>query len=154
VQHFVPDFNRRFTVTPAQAGSAFVSLGGVDLELLLSAQHERVVRNDSTVPFEARTLQLPQRPERPHYVRCPVLVHEFPQGTLGISYQGRLLARYDATGALVTSPPSSRDAAGTLRRRARVEGPQPAGRPPGSRRPAAPPRVSPDQPAAAAKRKR
>jgi len=24
-------------------------------------------------------------------VRCPVVVHEFPEGTLGISYQGRLL---------------------------------------------------------------
>lgn len=104
VQTFVPDFNRRFTVTPAQAGSAFVPLVGVDLELLLSAQHERVVRNDSTVPYEALTLQLPKRPERPHYVRCPVIVHEFAQGTLGISYQGRLLARFDNEGRLLSAP--------------------------------------------------
>jgi len=109
-QHFVPDFNRRFTVTPAQAGSAFVPLVGVDLELLLSAQHERVVRNDSTVPFETLTLQLPQRPERPHYVRCPVLVHEFPQGTLGISYQGRLLARYGRDGHLLSTAAAGRSA--------------------------------------------
>jgi len=111
-QHFVPDFNRRFTVTPAEVGSAFAPLVGVDLELLLSAQHERVVRNDSTVPFEALTLQLPQLPERPHYVRCPVLVHEFPSGTLGISYQGRLLARYDRDGHLLST------AAPALHRRA------------------------------------
>ena len=104
VQHFVPDFNRRFTVPPTQAGSACVLLVGVDLELLLSAQHERVVRNDSTVLFEALTLQLPQRPERAHYVRCPVLVHEFPQGTLGISYQGRLLARYPRDGQRLPAP--------------------------------------------------
>ena len=103
VQHFVPDFNRRFTVTPAQAGSAFVPLVGVDLELLLSTQHERVVRNDSTVLFNVLPLQLPQRPERPHYVRCPVVVHEFSEGTLGISYQGQLLARYDRTGRLLPS---------------------------------------------------
>lgn len=105
VQHFVPDFNRRFTVTPAQAGSAFVPVVGVDIELLLAAQHERVVRNDSTVSFEALTLQLPQRPERLHYVRCPVLVHEFPEGTLGISYQGRLLARYGRDGQLLSTAP-------------------------------------------------
>ena len=112
VQHFVPDFNRRFTVTPTQAGSAFVPLVGVDLELLLSAQHERVVRNDSTVPFETLTLQLPQLPQRPHYVRCPVLVHEFPAGTLGISYQGQLLARYDRAGHLLPSAaPRRRSAA-------------------------------------------
>jgi transposase len=122
VQHFVPDFNRRFTVTPAQAGSAFVPVAGLDLDLLLSAQHERVVRNDSTVPFETLTLQLPERPERPHYVRCPVLVHEFPQGTLGISYQGRLLARYDREGQLLSAPaPEHRPQhTGTLRRPASV----------------------------------
>jgi hypothetical protein len=102
VQHFVPDFNRRFTVPPAHAGSAFVPLVGIDLELLLSAQHQRVVRNDSTVLFAALPLQLPPRPERAHYVRCPVLVHEFPEGTLGISYQGRLLARYDREGHLLS----------------------------------------------------
>lgn len=108
VQHFVPDFNRRFTVTPAQARSAFVPLVGVDLELLLSAQHQRVVRNDSTVPFAALTLQVPQRPERAHDVRCPVLVHEFPQGTLGISYQGRLLGRYDRDGQLLSTEVAAR----------------------------------------------
>jgi Helix-turn-helix domain len=127
VQYFVPDFNRRFTVTPAQAGSAFVPLVGVDLELLLSAQHERVVRNDSTVPFEALTLQLPQRPERPHYVRCPVLVHEFPQGTLGISYQGRLLARYGRDGQLLsTAAPVRRLSA--ARKRAQIGTPRPQSR--------------------------
>lgn len=113
VQHFVPDFNRRFTVTPAQAGSAFVPLVGVQLDLLLSTQHERVVRNDSTVPFETLTLQLPPLPQRPHYVRCPVLVHEFPEGTLGISYQGGLLARYDREGHLLPAALGRRRAART-----------------------------------------
>jgi len=101
---FVPDFNRRFTVVPLQAGSAFVPLIGVDLELLLSVQHERTVTNDSVVSFESVSLQLPRRTERTHYVRCPVLVHEFPAGTLGISYQGRLLARYTRSGELVATP--------------------------------------------------
>ena len=115
MQHFVPEFNRRFTVTPAQAGSAFVPLVGVQLELLLSTQHERVVRNDSTVPFETLTLQLPVLPQRPHYVRCPVLVHEFPQGTLGISYQGGLLARYDREGHLLPAAAPHRGSAGRTR---------------------------------------
>jgi hypothetical protein len=106
VQHFVADFNRRFTVEPAQAGSAFVPLVGVDLELLLSIQHRRSVNNDSTVAFEGRQLQLPRPAERAHYVRCEVTVHEFPEGTLGISYQGRLLARYDRDGQLL--PASAR----------------------------------------------
>ena len=101
---FLPDFNRRFTVEPLQTGSAFVPLIGVDLELLLSVQHERTVNNDSVVSFESLSLQLPRRTDRAHYVRCPVLVHEFPEGTLGISYQGRLLARYTRSGELVATP--------------------------------------------------
>jgi transposase len=101
---FVPDFNRRFTVKSAQPGSAFLKLVGLDLRLVLSAQHARVVRNDSTVLFGPLTLQLPPTKWRAHYVRCPVLVHELPDTTLGLSHQGRLLARYDRTGRLLEAP--------------------------------------------------
>jgi transposase len=102
---FVPDFNRRFTVRPAQPESAFVPLPGLDLRLLLSVQHARVVRNDSTVTFNRLVLQLPPTRHRPHYVRCPIVVHEFPDGTLGISYQHQLLAHYTPEGDLLALPP-------------------------------------------------
>ena len=108
---FVPDFNRRFTVRPAQPESAFVSVRGLDLRLVLSAQHERIVRNDSTVTFGAVVLQLPPLRGRLHYVRCAVLVHEFPDGTLGVSHQSRLLARYDRTGTLLEAPTAKGKAA-------------------------------------------
>jgi transposase len=101
---FIPDFNRRFTVAPAQPESAFTPIAGIDLELLLSAKHERVVRNDNTVTFQSLVLQLPTTPARMHFVRCPVLVHQFPNGTLGVSYQGRLVARFDVDGAPLRSP--------------------------------------------------
>lgn len=100
-EDFIPDFNRRFTVLPLQRESAFVRLNSVDLELLLSAQHERTVRNDNTVAFNRLVLQLPQSPTRLHFVRCSVLVHEFPNGTLGISFQGRLIARFSSKGDLL-----------------------------------------------------
>lgn len=103
---FLPDFNRRFTVKPADPACAFVPLVGVNLDLLFSAQHERTVRNDSTVTFDRLVLQLPATRERLHYVRCPVIVHEFPDGTLGVSYQGRLLARYSAQGDLRPTTPA------------------------------------------------
>ena len=108
---FIPDFNRRFTVKPTQAGAAFLKLVGVDLRLVLSAQHERIVRNDSTVSFGPLTLQLPPTKWRRHYVRCPVLVHDFPDATLGVSYQGRLLARYDRTATLLEAPAAKGKAA-------------------------------------------
>lgn len=103
-RRFVTDFNRKFTVEPADSASAFVPLVGIDLELLLSVQHERTVHNDSTVQWKGRALQIPPTRTRAHYVRCPVLVHEFEDRTLGVSYQGQLLARYDALGNLTHSP--------------------------------------------------
>jgi len=106
-QVFIPNFNRRFTVKPAQQESAFVKLAGIELELVLSAREERVVRNDNTVGFHNLILQLPPSRHRTHFVRCPVTVHQFSDGQLGISYQGRLLARYDRGGELlhpITAP--------------------------------------------------
>jgi hypothetical protein len=51
-RQFIPDFNRRFTIKPAQPEGAFVKLAGIELELVLSSRHERVVRNDNTVTFK------------------------------------------------------------------------------------------------------
>ena len=100
-EHFVPDFNRRFTVTPRERGSAFVKLATRDLELVLSVQHERIVRIDNVVVFEKVLLQLPPTKARGHFARCPVLVHVFIDGTLGVSYQGRLIARFARSGELL-----------------------------------------------------
>lgn len=91
---YVPAFNRRHTVRPAEPESAFVRIAGIDLTQLLSVQHTRVVRNDNTVVFEKLVLQLPASKERMHFARCPVTVHEILDGTLGVSYHGRLIARF------------------------------------------------------------
>ena len=114
-QQFAPDFNRRFTVKPAQPESAFVKLAGIELELVLSSKHERIVRNDNTITFKNLILQLPTTRHRSHFVRCPITVHQFANGTLGISYQGRLLARYDASGGPLQPNPNKERAARTQR---------------------------------------
>jgi transposase len=114
-QHFIADFNRRFTVKPAQPESAFVKLAGVELELVLSSKHERIVRNDNTVTFRNLTLQLPSTRQRIHFVRCPVIVHQFSNGHLGVSYQGRLLARYDSAGQPLQPSPDKERAASAQR---------------------------------------
>jgi len=119
-RRFVPDFNRRFTVEPADAASAFIPLVGVDLELVLSVHTDRIVGNDSTVRFGGLILQLPPTRSRAHYVRCPVIVHQFPDHTLAISYQGQLLARYDAQGRLTAAPLSPRSRRRAVRRKATV----------------------------------
>jgi transposase len=116
-EHFIADFNRRFTVAPAQKQSAFTQLPGIELDLVLSAKHERIVRNDNTVVFHNLILQLPTTRLRIHFVRCPVTVHQFANATLGVSYQGRLLARYDSNGGLLpaTAAPNKVRAASAQR---------------------------------------
>jgi transposase len=95
---FVPSFNRRFTVKPREKESAFTPIPALDLDMLLSSQTERTVRNDGTITLDGTTLQLPPSRDRLTYARCSVTVHHFVNGMLGISYQGRLLARYTADG--------------------------------------------------------
>jgi Helix-turn-helix domain len=98
---FVSDFNRRFTVAPLEPELAFVPVARLDLKLVLSIQHERVVQKDNTVVFGKRLLQLSSTRQRLHYVRCPVVVHEFLDGTLGVSHQGQLIARFTSDGTPV-----------------------------------------------------
>lgn len=101
---FVGDFNRRFTVKPTETGSAFVPLVGMDLELVLSEQHERVVGKDGVVSFENLALQLPRGQERASYARCAVLVHRVLDGSLVVTHMGRVLARYASDGAPARQP--------------------------------------------------
>jgi hypothetical protein len=66
-------------------------------------------------------LQLPSSRNRIHFVRCPVTVHQFSDGTLGISYQGRLLARYDALGEPLPPFPKKERAAIAVHRPTRLQ---------------------------------
>lgn len=100
---FVRDFNKRFSVAPTQRESAFTKVPSTDLLLLLSAQEERVVRKDNTVVLDGLVLQLEPTRERRHFIRCPVTVHRFFDGTLGISYQGQLLQSFDRDGYTIGS---------------------------------------------------
>ena len=110
-QHFIDDLNRRFMVLPRDAGSAFTGLAGIDLRLLLSVQHERIVQKDNTVLFERLHLQLPASSQRISFARCPVLVHELVDGTLGVSLRSRLLARFDRQGTLLSTLRNTRKVA-------------------------------------------
>jgi hypothetical protein len=101
---FIPDFNRRFVVRPTQPESAFIPLVGLNLDLLVSVHHDRTVQKDNTVVFEKLFLQLPPSRERLRYFRCPVIVHELVNDTLAISYQGKLLARFNRQGTLLQTP--------------------------------------------------
>jgi transposase len=90
-------FNRRFSVAPAQPGSAFLPTT-LDLERICTMQHERVVSNANTVQFGKRHLQIGASRFRCHFVKCRVTVHEHLDDTLSITYGPHRLGRYTADG--------------------------------------------------------
>ncbi len=103
---FIERFNRLFTIKPAQSESAFTPLDGVNIELLFSIQHERIVQNDNTVAFRNMALQLNATGHRLHFVRCPVVVHELIDNTLAITFQGKVYGRFTTDGVPATRAPS------------------------------------------------
>jgi len=95
---YLPAHNRRFTVAPAQEGSAFVPWSGGPLREILCHQEDRVVNNDNTVRFAGLSLQIPPSPLRAHYVRARVQVRRYPDGRLALFHGPRCIARYDSAG--------------------------------------------------------
>ena len=96
---YLPDHNRRFAAPPELDDSAFVPLARPDqIDDILCLHAQRVVARDNTVRYGKRLLQLPARPDRPHYVKARVRVHEYPDATLAVFHGPRCLARYQADG--------------------------------------------------------
>lgn len=101
---FMPDFNARFGVAAAEAGTAFVAYVGLSLADTLCLQENRQVGRDNCVSWRGRSLQIPQQTHRHHYVRATIRVHEYPDGDLAIFDGPRCLARYDANTTPITEP--------------------------------------------------
>lgn len=88
---FMDEFNRIFMKDPEKAETAFVDNGNKDLLEILSIQHKRIVKNDNTISYERRTIQLEEDGMRHHYVKCEVTVHEYYDGSIGVFYGPRKL---------------------------------------------------------------
>ena len=97
---YMPVHNARFAVKAQQEGSAFVAIPGVDLGEILCVQEERQVGNDNCVIYNRLSLQIPESPLRPHFVKARVKVRQYPDGTHAIFHGPRCLGRYDKKGTL------------------------------------------------------
>lgn len=102
-ERFVPDYNARFAVAAAEAGSAFIPYAGRPLEDVLSIQDDRQVGRDNCVQWNGLSLQIPPQPHRHHYVKATVRVHEYPDGRLAIFDGPSCLARFDHKGKLINA---------------------------------------------------
>jgi transposase len=101
---YIREFNRKFSVAAAQPGTAFVPVGGVDLNRIFSIQQERVVNRDNTVSWENRCLQIEKTRWRTSLAGCRVTVYQHLDGDLSMGYGPHTVGRYTADGrTLVTS---------------------------------------------------
>src|SRR6201982_2758400 len=93
-QHYIAEFNRRFKVPAQERGSGFGRRSSLDLDLVFSLQHERVVARDNTVSFANRSWQLERTKLRGTLAGCRVVVHEHLDETLSITFGPHRVGRY------------------------------------------------------------
>jgi hypothetical protein len=91
---YVPQHNASFRRVAADAASAFVPLGGVDLDTLLCQQDERVIAPDNTVVVAGRLLQIERQPGRRTYAGVRVLVRQHLDGRLTVIRPPDVALRY------------------------------------------------------------
>jgi transposase len=97
-EEYMAEFNRRFRVSAAHPGRAFVSCRRRDLDLVFSIQQTRTVAGDNTVQIGERCLQIEPLGWRGSLAGARVSVHEHLDGTLTIVYGPHVVGRYSAQG--------------------------------------------------------
>lgn len=95
---YLKEFNRRFTVTAADVGHAFVPLRGQDLDRIFSIQQERTVNRDNTVSWAQGRLQIEKTDWRRTLAGCRVIVYEHLEGFLSLGYGPHHLGYFSCQG--------------------------------------------------------
>jgi transposase len=104
---YIKEFNLKFSIKAGERGTAFVPVKRLDLDLVFSLQHERVVARDNTVSFANRSWQLERTKLRGTLAGCRVTVHEHLDQKISITFGPHLVGRYTADGqpAMEMTPP-------------------------------------------------
>jgi transposase len=93
---YLPRFNARFSVLPAQPGSAYRSWPDDLLpQDVFCFKHQRIVSNDNTISFSGNRLQIPPGPQRSSYAKARVDARQLLDGRLLICYKGEILTSFE-----------------------------------------------------------
>jgi transposase len=95
LESFLPKFNARFRVAPAQPGRAYLPWpADYHSEQFFCFKHTRIVTQDNTIPFDGHRLQIPPGSGRKSYAKARVDVWQHLDGCLEVRYQGESLVRF------------------------------------------------------------
>jgi len=81
LKHYLPKFNKKFSVVAHQPGNLHRPVVGVDLNEILSIQREHVLRNDRTFVHEKQWYQVLDRTRA-----SKIIVHEYQNGRIAVKY--------------------------------------------------------------------
>jgi transposase len=91
---YIAEFNRKFTVTAAQPGTAFRKCGRRDLDMVFSIQTERVVAQDNTVALRGRWWQIEKCRWKSSLAGQTVTIHQHLDGRVSIFWGPHCVARF------------------------------------------------------------
>ena len=93
-EHYIAEFNRKFSVPAAEKGTAFRRCGRSDLDWIFSIQTERVVSQDNTVAIQDRWWQIEKCRWRHTLAGQTVTIHQHLDATVSIRYGPHVVGRY------------------------------------------------------------
>jgi hypothetical protein len=102
--HYVAEFNAKFTVAAAEKGSAFRRPTRSDLEWIFTVQTERAVAKDNTFTLQNQIWQIDQTRWRHSLAGCTVSIHEHLDETISVRYGPHVVGRYDRNGDPLPKP--------------------------------------------------
>ena len=92
LKSFLPEYNRRFRVSPQETGSAYRKPEtGFKADEYFCYKYPRIVGSDNVVRFVNHRLQILPRPERASYARCKVQIYAGLNGKLAVYYGNQCL---------------------------------------------------------------
>ena len=94
-ERYIAEFNAKFTVKPAQPGTAFRNCGRRDLDHVFSIQTERVVDKDNTVAIGKHWWQIGKCRWRHSLAGQTVTIHHHLDHTVDICWGPHLVGHYE-----------------------------------------------------------
>jgi hypothetical protein len=94
-EHYIEEFNERFSQPAAEKGTAFRKYQRPDLDRVFSIQTERIVAKDNTVTIQDRCWQLRKTRFRRTLAGCTVTICEHLDGRVSIQWGPHVLETFE-----------------------------------------------------------